>query len=224
MRTIELEVRERDASVRPKTIRSQGRIPAVVYGAGGDNVPLSVDAREFELAGLVGGSHLIKFRAESGSLNDHMVLVKSVQTHPVQGSALHIDFLRVDLSKPVEAPVQIRYTGKCVGVVASGGILQPIRREIVVRALPHQLPEAIEVDVTDLDIHGAVHRDELQLPEGVEAVDTENYTLVTVVPPVVEKVEEPVAEEEGAELVEGAGEAAGEEGAPAAEEAGKTAE
>ncbi len=222
MRTIELKVQERDVKIRPQAIRRQGRIPAVVYGAGGENVPLSVDAREFSLAGLGGGSHLIKFCADRGSLNDHMALVKSVQTHPVQGSPLHIDFLRVDLTKPVEAPVAIRYTGKCMGVITSGGILQPIRREIIVRALPHQLPEEIEVDVTDLDIHGAVHREELQLPEGVEAVDTENYTLVTVVPPVVEKVEEPVEGEEGLEAAEGGTEAA--EGEAAESEPNKASE
>ena len=130
--------------------------------------------------------------------------IKSVQTHPVNGSPIHVDFLRVDVNKPVEAAIALTFTGKAEGVV-EGGILQPLRREVQVRALPDKLPETIEVDVTPLVIHASLHIDELAMPEGVEALFTENYALVTVVPPVVESESE---SEAGGEEADGAAPAA----------------
>ena len=90
--------------------------------------------------------------------------------HPVSGLPIHVDFLRVDANKPVTASIALHFTGKAKGVANEGGILQPARREIEVRALPANLPEQIDVDVTSLGIHDAIHVADLQLPEGVEAV------------------------------------------------------
>jgi large subunit ribosomal protein L25 len=114
--------------------------------------------------------------------------------------------------------VPLSFVGKAAGIV-NGGILQPLRRELEVRALPDRLPNAIEVDVTPLEIGDSIHVADLKLPEGVEALDVqENFTLVTVVPPAVE--EAPAAVEaaavEGAPAAgapaEGAAPAAGAEG------------
>ncbi len=195
MRTIELNVNKRDNSQSVRALRRLGILPAVVYGAGGANESLSLDARDFTKAGLSSaGAHLIKFSSEDRSINGGVALIKSMQTHPVQGTPTHVDFLRIDVNKPVEASITVHYTGKSVGVV-NGGMVQPIRRELLVRALPTALPEDIEVDVTELDIHDSIHLQDIRLPAGVEAVDTENYTMVTVIPPVVEKAAE---EEAGA--------------------------
>ena len=203
MRTIELNVNKRDKSLRPKSLRRQGLLPAVVYGAGEETTSLSLDARDFSKAGLSGaGAHLIKFNSEDRSINGGVALIKSMQTHPVQGIPTHVDFLRVDVNKPVEAPITVHYTGKSVGVV-NGGMVQPIRRELLVRALPTALPEEIEVDVSALDIHDSIHLHDLELPEGVEAVDSENFTMVTVVPPVVEKVAEESEEAEAEVAADG---------------------
>ena len=81
-----------------------------------------------------------------------------------------------------------------------------------VRALPDRLPETVEVDVTELDVHDSIHVEDVTFPEGVEAIFSENFTLVTVVPPTVEEVEEPVEGEEGAEVPAEAGAEGAEDG------------
>jgi large subunit ribosomal protein L25 len=209
MQRIELQVTKRSSDVSAASLRREGQLPGVLYGAGGENIQVTCDAATFGGAGLgSSGAHLIRFASDEGSLNANVVLVKEIQTHPVQGYPIHVDFLRIDLKKPVEASIAIHLTGKCAGVV-EGGILQPLRRELDVRALPDKLPESIDIDVTELNIHDSIHLEDLTLPEGVEARGTENFTIVTVLPPVVE---EAATEAEGAD---GAVAAAPAEGADA---------
>ena len=218
MQRIEIEVLRREPGKAAQVLRREGRLPGVYYGAGGGNVSVHVEAHQFSKLGLgSAGAHLIRFASDDSALSGGVALIKSVQTHPVSGTPTHVDFLRVDLNKPVEADVTLTFTGKCAGVV-EGGILQPLRREVSVRALPDKLPETIEVDVTELNIHDSLHVEDLVMPEGAEAVFTENFTVVTVVPPVVEVEETPSEEEEGVEAA-AAAPAEGEGGeAPAAEE------
>lgn len=209
MQRIEIQVARRDPQITARSLRREGKLPAVFYGAGGKNIQVEVDARQFTRLGLgSSGAHLIRFNSEEPALNNGVALVREVQTHPVSGALVHVDFLRLDLSKPVEAEVALSFVGKPLGVV-EGGILQPLRRELHVRALPDNLPGEIVVEVSGLNIHDSVHVADVALPEGVEALFTENFTVVTVVPPVVEAV----AEEEEAEAE------ALEAGAVAAEEA-----
>jgi large subunit ribosomal protein L25 len=187
MRSIELNVSSRDTGGNPRVVRREGEIPAVLYGAGGPNVALRVNGREFGRSGAASqGSHLIKFVGEDTTVGGSIALVKDIQEHPVTGLPIHIDFLRVDVNKPVEAVIPLNFVGKAKGVV-DGGILQPIRRELEVRALPARLPEQIDVDVTGLGIHDSVHVEDLTLGDGVESTHLENFTLVTVVAPLVEK-------------------------------------
>ena len=221
MQSVELNVTRSEDGRNARRMRRGGRIPAVFYGAGGPTLSVEVDEKEFMFSGLgAQGAHLIKLISADPSLQDSLALVREVQMQPVSGRPLHIDLLRLDPKKPVQTEVALAYVGKAEGVIA-GGILQPIRRLLEVTALPDRLPEVIEVDVSGLGIHDAVHVEDLKLPEGVEGTFTENFTLVTVVPPVVEVVEVP--EEgaiEGAEAVEGEaaeGEAPGEQAEAAAE-------
>jgi large subunit ribosomal protein L25 len=205
-------------------MRREGRLPGVVYGAGGANVLVEVAAVEFARQGLgSSGAHLIRFASDDSSLDGGVALVRELQIHPIERTLMHVDFLRVDLTKPVQTEIALSYTGKAKGLV-DGGIVQPLRRVLEVRALPDKLPEVIEVDVSDLGIHDVIHVADLKLPEGVEAIYAENFTIVTVVPPVVEAapVEEvaAVAGVEGAPAAEGAATPA--EGAAAPAEGGKT--
>jgi len=221
MQRIELEVSKRDTARNPKALRREGLIPGVCYGAGGDPIPVEVDAREFLRLGLgSSGAHLLRFKSDEAGLEGKIALVRELQIHPISEKTLHVDFLRLDTSKPVDAMISITYVGKAKGLI-EGGIVQPLRRELNVRALPDRLPETIEVDVTDLDIHDSIHIEDVAFPEGVEALFTENFTLVTVVPPTVEEVAEPA---EGAEALaaEGGDEAA--EGGDDAEKSGGDSE
>ena len=208
---IELQISKRPADVSAANVRRGGRLPGVFYGAGGENIQVDCNAKEFAQLGLGGGgAHLIRFASAEGSLNSNIALVKEIQTHPVQGTPIHVDFLRIDLSKPVQASIALHFVGSPPGVV-EGGILQPLRRELEVRALPDKLPEHIEIDVSALNVHDSIHLEEVTFPEGVESMATENYAVVTVLPPVVEAEPEVDELEEGLEGAEGA-EAASEDG------------
>jgi large subunit ribosomal protein L25 len=198
MRSIELTVVSRPAGESPRRLRKTGALPGVIYGAGADSVCVQVDAHEFAKSGLSGhGAHLIKLRSVEAALDQGLALIQDIQGHPVSGKPIHVDFLRVDANKPVTASIALHFTGKAVGV-AEGGILQPARREIEIRALPAKLPEQIDVDVTALGIHDAIHVEDLKLPEGVEAIFQDNFTLVSVVPPTVEAAPAAAAEGEAA--------------------------
>jgi len=219
MRTVQLEVKRREGSTKSRLLRRDGLIPAVFYGQGESEISVQVNAKEFDRSGLASkGAHLIRFNSADSSLNESIVLIKESQLHPVTGVTLHVDFLRVDLAAPITANVALNFIGKPVGVV-NGGILQPVVREVEVRALPAVLPESVEVDVSVLDIHDVLHVEDLVVGEGVELLFTDNFTVVTVSPPIAEEVVEEVAEELGEGEAEGAA-AEGGESAEGGEKAG----
>ena len=215
MERIEIQINKRDSKGNPKGLRRSGQLPGIVYGAGGADVAVAVELRQFERSGLSrAGSHIVRFASADANLNGDMAIIREVHVNPLSGRAIHVDFLRIDMSKPVDAFVPLSSVGKPAGAI-NGGILQPLRRELEVRALPDRLPNAIEVDVSPLDIGDSIHVTDLKLPEGVEALDVqENFTLVTVVPPAVE--EAPAAVEAAAEGAAAAGAPAEGGAAPAA--------
>jgi large subunit ribosomal protein L25 len=139
-------------------------------------------------------------------------MVKELQTHPVTHRFLHVDFYEIDMQRKIKVMVPVVVRGKAKGV-EDGGLLQIVRREIEVLCLPTEIPEAFEVDVSDLDIGDAIHLEDIQTVGNVEIVEETNVTVVTVLAPKVEveAVEELV---EGEEALEAEGEA---EEAPAEE-------
>jgi large subunit ribosomal protein L25 len=176
-----------------RRLRASGWVPGIVYGPKRAALAVRVSTLEFErkLAHLE-GTHLVRLSAAGNDpdLHDKVVLVREMQEHPVSGAILHADFYEVDLASRIEVTVPLHFTGKAAGVV-TGGILQPVMREIVVECLPTEIPEFIEIDVTPLGIHEAFHVRDVRMPEGVRAVSDAAKTVVTVVAPTME--EAPVA-------------------------------
>jgi large subunit ribosomal protein L25 len=182
---------------------------------------LSIDSKEFEkiLRTSTIGSVLLKLQIKNGQTGSRSAMVKELQTHPVTGQFLHIDFYEVDLTRKINAMIPVTVTGKSQGV-EDGGILQIVRREIEVFCLPTAIPESIEVDISELEIGGSIHVNEITLPSDVELPEDVDFTVITILAP---KVEEEVVEveelAEGEEVPEeGAEEAAEGEEAPAEEE------
>jgi large subunit ribosomal protein L25 len=182
---------------------------------------LSIDSKEFEkiLRTSTIGSVLLKLQIKNGQTGSRSAMVKELQTHPVTGQFLHIDFYEVDLTRKINAMIPVTVTGKSQGV-EDGGILQIVRREIEVFCLPTAIPESIEVDISELEIGGSIHVNEITLPSDVELPEDIDFTVITILAP---KVEEEVVEveelAEGEEVPEeGAEEAAEGEEAPAEEE------
>jgi large subunit ribosomal protein L25 len=198
---LRIEQRQEKGKGPARRLRRAGRIPGVFYGPGNSATSISFDAKEFSVrvAGLE-GLHLIQFHSPEAVLNGRVALLKEVQAHPVTGQVLHADFYEVDLSKKIRITVPLHFAGKAEGVTA-GGILQPLRREVEVECLPTDIPEFIEVDVSRLGIHHALHVSELALPEGVQTVYDTDFAVVTVLAPIVAEVK---AEEAAAPAAEGA--------------------
>src|ERR1700687_5068367 len=190
METVELEAELRSGAGKgpARRLRQSGNAPAVLYGPKRQTTQIAVNSTEFlqKIASLE-GSHLIRFRSVAGDVSNTVALVKEAQYHPVSGALLHADFYEVDMTQKIRVPVPLHFTGKAVGV-AAGGILQPVCREVEVECLPADIPDFINVDVTDLGIHDAVHVSQLSVPAGVEVSFGNDFTLVTVLPPTVEEV------------------------------------
>ncbi len=206
------QVRKTTGNGPARELRREGRIPAILYGPKTDPIMLSVDNKELEQIVKKSsiGSVLLKLEIKNGQTSARSAMVKELQTHPVTGQFLHVDFYEVDLTRKINAMVPVTVTGKSQGV-EDGGILQIVRRELEVFCLPTAIPEAIEVDISELEIGDSIHVQEIALPSDVELPEDIDFTVITVLAP---KVEVEAVEEE--ELVEG--EEVAEEGAPEAAE------
>jgi large subunit ribosomal protein L25 len=216
METVEITANLRQGRGKgpARRMRRQGRVPATFYGPAQSALAIDVDAKEFStrVANLE-GSHLIRLQSSASEISGRVALLRELQVHPVSGAVLHADLLEVDLTKKLVVKVPLHLTGKAIGVTQQGGILQPVMREVSVECLPNDIPEFLEVDVSELSIHDSLHIADIKPPEGVTVVSETNETLVTVLPPQVEQVK---AEGEGEAAKEAAPAEAGKAAAPAA--------
>ena len=199
--TLSVEARGDRGKGAARRLRRAGKVPGVFYGPKSTATPMAVDRKSFAVhVANLEGSHLIRFESPATDLQQRVALVREIQHHPVTGGILHVDFYEVDLTRRLRVTVPLHFVGKAKGV-ADGGILQPILRELEVECLPSDIPQYIEVDVTTLAIHDAVHLADVPMPTHVTAVFETNEAVVTVLPPTVEEVKV-VAAVEGA-AVEG---------------------
>jgi large subunit ribosomal protein L25 len=198
--TLNVEVRaEKGSKKELSTLRAGSRIPAVIYGGKGGPINIALSEREFMDARKKGGTNaILRLKHPKG---EETVMVKELQRHPVTDRPVHADFQRISLSQKVDARVPLVVIGVALGVKDFGGMLAIDLRELRIKALPTQIPQKIEVDVTKLGLHEALHVGDLKLPEGVEIVDDPKAVVVHVTIAKVEVVAEPVA---GAVPVEGA--------------------
>ena len=207
--TLNAEKREGIRKGANRKLRATGRVPAVLYGQGGEAIILSVDAREathlFQQISVE--NTIIALKVKGGE--DVQALVREVQVAAVRPDLVHIDFYKVQKGVKLEVNVPVELIGIAAGVRNDGGILEQVVHEVAVRCLPDQIPEKIEIDVTALELHGSFHISDLSVPDGVEILDDPEQTLCVVSMPrlEVEPVaagEEPVTEVIGAEPTEGA--------------------
>ncbi len=217
-----LEVKERGADERGsrtvRRLRKQGLVPGVLYGKGSSRA-IMVGERDLRSALTgPGGLHAILDVVIEGQSTPHHAVLKDLQQHPVRGTVTHVDFHEVRLDRPIQTAVPVHLVGEAVGVNL-GGVLTQVARELNVEALPMEVPERIEADVTELEIGGTLRLADIPTVEGVTFLDDPDETvLANVAAPRIE-VEEPVEGEEEAVEGEAPGEEAGEAGeeAPAAE-------
>jgi large subunit ribosomal protein L25 len=168
----------RPKGTRPsRRLRRDGHIPAVVYGMGGDPVSVSVPWRDLRqcLKTEAGINAVITLDIDGAR---HTSIVKDIQRHPVRRDVIHVDFLRVDPTKPVTVEVPVVVTGEAKKVAAMQGIVDQQLFKIFVMVRPDAIPNELEIDVSDLDIGEVVTVGDLPLPAGVTAVSDEGATVV----------------------------------------------
>ncbi|HEX4492910.1 MAG TPA: 50S ribosomal protein L25 [Acidimicrobiia bacterium] len=210
--TLIAQKRTETGSAVARRLRRDGRVPAVVYGLGGDTASVTVPAHELDLLlrSASGGNTLITLKSDEG---DQLALARQIHRHPVRGTLMHVDFIRVRADQTIEAEVSIQFVGEAEGV-REGGLLEQSLFSLTVEALPGDIPNAIEHDVTALVIGDSIHVSDLSVPSGVTVVTDPETTVGHISQPRVAEEETPT---EG-EAAEGEGaEGAAEGAAPAAE-------
>ena len=203
---VKLQVQERDSrgSAESRRLRKQGLIPGVLYGRGKTPHPISIPERELRRV-LTGGQglHAILDVTLEDQKTTHPSILKDYQQHPVKGGIIHIDLQEVRLDQPIQARVVVELLGEPVGVT-EGGVLSQVNREITVEALPMEIPEHLELDVSrDGDRRHAAPGRPAASQEGVKFLDDPEETVLATVTMPTRFVEPEPEEVEGEELEEG---------------------
>jgi large subunit ribosomal protein L25 len=191
------EIREGVGKEKAKKLRVKGMIPAIFYGPRSQTIPLVIDSKELAkaLQTEAGENVLIDLDIRKGDQSDRkVVMLKDIQIDPLQRIILHTDFYEVTMDEMVTVEVPVHLVGKPEGTKV-GGILDQVRRVIEIQCLPGDIPKTIDIDVSSLKIGDSIHVQDIQVEKAKILSDT-NFTIATVVPPVVEeKVVEAVVPE-----------------------------
>lgn len=192
-------------------VRREGLVPAVVYGLGENTVSVTVSSRDLShiLSGASGANTLITLQVDG---RDQLALARQIQRHPIKGTLLHVDFVRVRADQTIQADVPVRLVGSAEGV-QRGGVLEQLVHALTVEALPTNVPVEFEIDISALEIGGSVRVSDISVPAGVALRNEPEDLIAQIAAP---RVAEEAAPTEG-EAVEGAEGAAP---APASEGSG----
>ncbi|MCH9696659.1 MAG: 50S ribosomal protein L25/general stress protein Ctc [Gammaproteobacteria bacterium] len=202
------EKREHAGTSVARKIRRDKKIPAVIYGGHADPEMLVLDHNEVEKKLMDEGyySHILSINIDGQK--PQQAIMKTIQRHPSKSRILHMDFMRITAGEKIKVTVPIHFLNedKCIGVKQSGGSVLHTMNELEIICLPSELPESIDIDVADLDIGGAIHLTQIDLPDNVEIAalthgDEQDYDqiIVSITPPRVVQDEVDAPEEAGEE-------------------------
>jgi large subunit ribosomal protein L25 len=200
-----------------RKLRAAGRVPAVLYGQGVDATPLTVDAREL--------LHLLHSGAGANTLVDlvvdgeeHLAIPREIQRDHIHARFIHVDFLAVSRTQTITVTVPVVEFGEAVGI-KEGGVVEHHLRELQVECLPQDVPDQIDIDITDIELGGMVHVRDIVVPAGVTVLTNEEDAVLSIITPAILRIEADlsVPGEEGVEVAPAEGEepeaVEGEEGA-----------
>jgi len=199
LQKLAIELREEaDGKVANHRLREAGRIPVVLYG--GDKEAVSGQVNEKEFVQLIrgrGGEHaIVQLECSGQPALTSPAMLKAVQHHPIRGTVLHADFMRIRLDERIRTVVPLVLTGQPKGVV-EGGILDPQVRELEIECLALEVPSEITVDVSGLGIGDVIHVASIEIPGNITLITETDRAVATVLAP--RTMEEAAAEGEGAE-------------------------
>lgn len=204
-----MEIVELKADFRPltgkkgtKECRRRGLVPGILYGKNDEPTPVAVNPKELDhvLHTHAGSNVIIRLTVKDKAGDPKNVVVKELQVDGIKGTMRHVDFCHISLDEEIRSMVPFRVVGEAAGV-KEGGILEHILWELELESLPLNIPDYIEMDVSELEIGDSLTISDLQIPEGVTVLTDWDSTVVSVAAPRIEEVvEAPVEEEiEGAE-------------------------
>lgn len=178
---------------RPSSrLRRQGRIPAIVYGHGVDPSSISVDARQLRSAlSTKSGMNVLLSLDVDGK--KHLVMAKELQHHPVRGTVSHVDFLIVNRNEQVHAEIPLNFVGEPATLNRQGGVVEHQLFALAITTTPDQMPNSIEVDISDLQVGEFIRVADIKLPPGV-TTEIDGETIVVLGQP--PRVSEEVSQEE----------------------------
>ena len=195
---LNVAIRDKKGTSSARRIRLKDQIPAILYHSGLDALSLSVDKKELYKA-LKTGQVIFEVKIKD---ENQFVLVKDVQYHPVNDNIMHVDFQKVKEDEKISLEVPLRIEGEAEGVKA-GGILVQIVSTITVQCKPTTVPEALIIDVTNLELNSSLSVKDIELAADVEIMTDEDLAVVSVQEPKEEVVEEILEDDELLEGEEG---------------------
>lgn len=222
---LEIEARDKLGTSESRRLRRLGKVPAILYGGGKDpqSVMLEKDRLQIQMEQEAFYTSILTLNLNGES---QAVIVKDVQRHPAKRQVLHLDFQRILADEKITLKIPIHFIGEeeAIGVREQGGEIAHLTTDVEISCLPKDLPEYLEIDITDLELNQLLHLSDIKVPEGVEVValaHDQDPAVVSINPPRREEEDEVIeaeeAFEEGAELEEGAAPAEGDASAESGE-------
>ena len=200
MATVSLSANSREGKGKgaARSLRSQGQVPAVIYGHGRDPQALALNARDLDkmLSHIQAESTVIEVTVGGQTAK---TLIREIQRHPIKRQILHVDFQALVAGEKVTVSIPIVLLGIPEGVRLEGGVLDQTLREIEIEVDPSNIPDHVEYDVTNMVIGDSVHISDLKVPEGVEVIDDPETSVAVLAAPRAVIEETPAV----AEAVEG---------------------
>ena len=198
---LNLEPRIKTGNAAARELRRNGKIPVNYYYGGEENQNMSIDKKVLHKA-VQSGQHVFEMELDGNTI---YVTVKEAQYHPVTEEIIHLDLLRVRRDVKMKFSIPLNLVGDSVGAI-EGGIVSQSANAIDIECFPTDVPDSIDVDITNLELNGTVFANDIVLPDDTELLSPEDTTIAVCAPPKAE-VEVEVPDEEGDEEGEDASEA-----------------
>jgi len=179
------QVREKAGKGVARGLRRNQMVPAVLYSHG-KSMPISMGNKDVtKILNTEGGEHaLINLKVEGGKEGtDKLALIKDYQIDPRNGALIHVDLMEVAMNEKVKIPVAVHLSGSSIGV-KEGGILQHGVREVEIECLPNEIPEHLEVNISELKVNESIHVRDIKVAEGVRILTDGDATIATIQPPI----------------------------------------
>jgi large subunit ribosomal protein L25 len=163
-----------------RRVRVEGKIPAVVYGAGLETIAVAVDPKVITRILHSDSGHNTIFDLSVEGSGAVKAMIVDWQHEPLKGKLLHIDMKRIAMDKAMRVSVPIQLVGTPIGVKSQGGILEHVLREVEIECLPGDIPGHLDVDVSNMELHGLIHVSDLPHSGSIKFLDDENATVAHV--------------------------------------------